>query len=678
MTIAALLAGVVRLAAIIVPVAFVARRICRSYVAAAGPLGWLCEAIVALSVVIVGTEFLGVLGLDRSAWLIALFLILAASAYRVTEHHGANPGLVPDAVGLDVGPPRRWEKLSMMVALVMVCTEWLVQTANSLGAGMTRFDTLWYHMPFAAQFAQTGSVSGIPFTQADPFTTYYPANSELLHAIGIIALHSDLASPLINLLWLAIALLAGWCFGRPWRIERLTVIATCLLLAVPVIGATQPGQAFNDIAGLAALLAAVALLVNFPQARAMLVVCGLALGLAVGTKLTFIVPAAVIVIGICANTVRRDRVRTAGWLLGPLLVSSGWWYLRNLIATGSPLGLQVKLGPIRLPGATSALATAAQQTVFSELGHPHFLTSRFIPGLDSGLGPLWAVILLVSIGGAFAATALPGAPMVRVIAVTAILSGISYLFAPTGATSLAGSSALFSENLRYAMPALLLGALLAPVLHAQHAPGARLRLLGPLLAIVVVVTQIQHSLWLTQPARHLAFTAGLLAILAVAALVRRARSPGRSVRWELAIVALLAAGGGLVIVQRHYFDQRYRLGVQSDPGLSAIYRWSQNIAHARIALYGTVEQYPFYGAFDTNRVTYLGMHTADGGYIPIDTCSRWRVAITSGYQYLILTGAPTAGLPISWTTGDPSLALALHPSASDYVFRVTSSAAPPC
>jgi hypothetical protein len=677
-TVAALVAGVVRYAAIIVPVAFVAHRICRSYVTAVGLLGWLCEAVVALSVVIVGTELLGLVGLDRSAWLIALFLILAAATYRVTVHHGGDPVLVANAVAVEAGPARRWETLSMIVAVVVVCAEWFVQTANALGAGMTRFDTLWYHMPFAAQFAQTGSVTGIAFTQADPFTAYYPANSELVHAVGIIALHSDLASPMLNLLWLAIALLAGWCVGRPWRVERLTVIATCLLLAVPVIGATQPGQAFNDIAGLAALLAAVALLVNFPPVPAMLVVCGLALGLAVGTKLTFIVPAVVIVIGICASTVRRDRLRAAGWLLVPLLVSSGWWYLRNLIATGSPLGLQVKLGPLVLPGPTSALATAAQQTVFSELRHPHFLTSRFIPGLDGGLGPLWAVILLVSIGAAVAGVARPGARMVRVIAVTAILSGISYLFAPTGATNLAGSSALFSENLRYAMPALLLGAVLAPILLAQHAP-ARLRVCGPLLALVVVLTQFQHSLWLTQTARHLAFTVGLVAIVAAVALARRVPSPGRSVRWALATVAVLGAGGGLFIVQRHYFDQRYRLGVQSDPGLSAIYRWSQDIAHARIALYGTVEQYPFYGAFDTDRVTYLGMHTADGGYIPIDTCSRWRAAIASGgYQYLILAAAPTAGLPITWTTGDPSLALTLHPNTNDYVFRVTSSAPPPC
>src|SRR2546423_11577468 len=117
MTVAALLAGLVRLAAITVPVAFVAHRICRNFVSAVGPLGWLCEAVVALSVVIVGTELLGLFGLDRSAWLIALFLFLAAAACRGTMHHGGDPVVAVNAVEVEAGPPRRWETLSMMVAL---------------------------------------------------------------------------------------------------------------------------------------------------------------------------------------------------------------------------------------------------------------------------------------------------------------------------------------------------------------------------------------------------------------------------------------------------------------------------------------------------------------------------------------------------------------------------------
>lgn len=89
--------------------------------------------------------------------------------------------------------------LAALLATGVAVTQWAVQTADSLGSGMPSFDTLWYHMPFAARFAQTGSVTAIQFTQADPFVAYYPANSELLHAVGIVAMRSDLLSPLLNL-----------------------------------------------------------------------------------------------------------------------------------------------------------------------------------------------------------------------------------------------------------------------------------------------------------------------------------------------------------------------------------------------------------------------------------------------------------------------------------------------
>ena len=121
----------------------------------------------------------------------------------------------------------------VFAAIAVVAGQWLLQTANALGAGMFNFDTLWYHMPFAARFAQTGSVTAVQFTQADPFVAYYPANSELFHSIGIIALHSDFLSPLLNLMWLAIALLASWCLGRPWRVARWTLVAGCLVVCLP-------------------------------------------------------------------------------------------------------------------------------------------------------------------------------------------------------------------------------------------------------------------------------------------------------------------------------------------------------------------------------------------------------------------------------------------------------------
>jgi hypothetical protein len=126
-------------------------------------------------------------------------------------------------------------------------------------------------------------------------------------------------------------------------------------------------------------------------------------------------------------------------------------------------------------------------------------------------------------------------------------------------------------------------------------------------------------------------------------------------------------------VQHHYFARRYL--AQASGGLGAIDRWAQTIAHARIALYGTVEQYPLYGATDTNVVEYLGQPTAHGGYEPITTCQRWQSTLTAGhYQYLVLTPAPTAAIPLTWSTSDPKLTPLLHTAPDDWVFRIASGA----
>ena len=69
--------------------------------------------------------------------------------------------------GYDVGGTRvLFAPDDTFIVLVVVVAQWGLGTANALGGGMFNFDTLWYHMPFAAEYAQSGSVTAIHFTQA--------------------------------------------------------------------------------------------------------------------------------------------------------------------------------------------------------------------------------------------------------------------------------------------------------------------------------------------------------------------------------------------------------------------------------------------------------------------------------------------------------------------------------
>ena len=52
---------------------------------------------------------------------------------------------------------------------------------------MTGFDSTWYHGPFAAGFFQSGDTWSLHFIAPQFLAWFYPANSEIFHAIGMLA-----------------------------------------------------------------------------------------------------------------------------------------------------------------------------------------------------------------------------------------------------------------------------------------------------------------------------------------------------------------------------------------------------------------------------------------------------------------------------------------------------------
>ncbi len=672
MTAAGFLLALVRTALVAVPVVVAAHLVRVRLSSSRGAPGVALELALGLSWLLIIGELLGLVGGLRLGWLVAAMwvsAVIVVAGLRSRQPAEATQRPAGAGVGPAAGRTGTWVAI---VVVWLAVGQWALSTANALGGGMLSFDVLWYHMPFAAVFARTGSVTGITFTQADPFVAYYPANSELFHAFGIVAFGNDFLSPFLNLGWMAIDLLGAWCVGRRWRVEWLTLASGALLLALPVLGTTQPGEAFNDIVGLAALSVALALILAPSRGGLEVLAAGLALGIAVGTKYTFLVPAFALVIGVIVTSPRGQRRRNASALVGGLVATGGWWYLRAAVHTGNPLGLRQTLGPLHLSGPTSPLANASQQTVFSEIRHLSLWGTRFAPGLAHAFGPFWPLLLLGCVAAVLGALATRSEPVLGAFAVATVLAAISYLFLPTGATGIEHSTTLFQVNLRYLAPALALALLLAPIIVAIRIP----RLLKPLMitvAAIAVVAQLERGMLRTQPGRHAAFLIGIAALLALGVWSRPRLSRARPApRLLTALVLLLLVIGAGDLAQRHYFHKRYLVGATSQDGIGVIYRWAQTVAHTRIALYGTVEQYPLYGATDTNTVDYLGQPLPHGGYEPISSCARWQMTLAAGdYHYLVLTPAPTAAIPLQWTRQDPNLKLLLHPGAADWVFQIT-------
>ena len=135
----------------------------------------------------------------------------------------------------------------MVGVIAVVFGHWALTTKHALDRGIFNFDSLWYHLPFAADMAQSHSVTGMHHVDTVFTNWFYPQNSELLHADGMLLIGRDTLSLFLNYGWLAVAFLAAWCIGRPYGRGHLSVVAAAILLEAHMLVVREPGAAKNDL-----------------------------------------------------------------------------------------------------------------------------------------------------------------------------------------------------------------------------------------------------------------------------------------------------------------------------------------------------------------------------------------------------------------------------------------------
>ncbi len=353
----------------------------------------LAEVVIGLAALIGLLELLGAVGLFALGPVLvaAIVVVLIARPWASLRSASLGPG----------GPVRsRTAVLCTGLAILGAATvlaEWSALTIQSYDVGIRGFDSLWYHLPWAASYAQTGNVVSLRFTDVEYLTPFYPATAEMLHGLGIVLLSRDTISPAFNLVWLGLTLLAAYCIGRPRGAGPATLLGAALALGTTMMDYSQAGAAANDVVAIFFLLAAVAIVITDPSRRAALVLAAVAAGLAVGVKLTVLAPVFGLTVGVVVIAPRSTRRATAGWWLGPLVLAGGFWYLRNLIAVGNPLPWTSLGGLLPTPAAP-----LQQHTGYSIA---HYLTSAHLwsrfgePALASGLGRWWWAVIAFAIAG---------------------------------------------------------------------------------------------------------------------------------------------------------------------------------------------------------------------------------------------------------------------------------------
>lgn len=491
-----------------------------------GALGRLAEFVLGLSALVVIAELIGLVGLlEELPLVLACAIVGLGTAFwarpRVDEpEHGESPAVRSSTVMLVIA----------VAASALVVAHWAEPTQEALDTGMYYQDTTWYHMSFSGRFAQTGEVGPLHLTDPLKLTAwYYPQNSELLHAIPMVAMDTDFLSPLINLGWLAVALLAAWCIGRPYAVGTATLLGGAVVLDSEMFVGSQAGNAPNDIAGLFFLLCVIAFLVNgaataratpriagaaeppasepdpevplaadgapgfdpkadedHPQQGVVtdvpvagdprvlagvgsgpLLLAGLAAGLGIGTKITLLAAIGFLTLGVAYLGGREGWWKALGFWLGGMLVTAGFWYGRNLFFALNPFPQIEKIGPINLPGPDQGGFYPREPHSLSEYyNDPGVWEDYFFPPLKDGLGPLWPLIFAFVAAGLVFAFFRGGSKLMRVLAATGIFAAIAYVFTPLTASGGLGQPTGFEANLRYVAPAMIIGLTITPLVPA--------------------------------------------------------------------------------------------------------------------------------------------------------------------------------------------------------------------
>jgi hypothetical protein len=664
------LLGVVALLVVAASMAIAGRMLRRFLLGGwSGAPALLADGVFGLGTLVLISELLGLVGLLDGVLLVAACVVTGAAALylgpMVARDQEASGAAASPGQGLRDSPPvSRWE-IGIAVAIAgLVALQWAGPTLLALDRGIYGGDSLWYHMPFAAHMAQSGSVTELLFTDPLYLNWFYPQVSELLHADGLLLFGNDFLSPLLNLAWLGLALFAAWCCGRPYGAGAPAVAAVGALMSANLLFSRQPGNANNDVVALALLLASAAILLNAREAtaRGPLLAGGLAAGLALGTKLTVVPPVAALTVGVLVLAwlggtygVASDSrpgspwgrlLRAAGAWIGGLAVGGGLWYVRNLIVSGTPFPF-VDVGPLSKP------EDLAGREPFSIA---HYLTDTdvwgrfFRPGLEERLGDLWPVVLLVAVAGVLV-WVWRGGRVERMLAAVAVFAAIAYLLTPLGASGPEGSPVGFRLNIRYLAPGLALALVLAasppPVGRRDLWRWGALALFGGLTLVNVV-----HL----EPIDTDRLGGSLLLALAVVALpvgivLLRSRDvpvPALAAGVAVACVVLVALGRG---AQQDYLDLRYsseapdyprdeQPAVELDQGLGAAYDVARGVEDARIGLSGTTGalfQYGLWGPDSSNEVTFIGERGDRGAFTEIDECADYVAAINDGEYGIVVT-----------------------------------------
>lgn len=519
---------------------------------------------------LIGVHLLpGVLGqLHREAVaLTAALLGVAASRVPVAAASGVHSP--PPSPQADPGPV---STVLAGAAVLAVFAFALAALAQVRAETPSHVDAMSFALPGVAEWIRSGSIwevgSFLPLIQVRT----YPNNGDVLSLAAILPWSDDAFLRLTPMLLLGMIGAGVYAIGRElgasWQTAALAASSTLGAKVVVVSGlySIKP-----DAFMLATFVGGILFLLRHLRTgvRSDLILAGLGLGLAFGSRWYGITSVAVVVATWATWMLLRRSMpklvfKEGALLAGMVLAAGGFWLVRNFALTGNPV-YPVDVDPLGLPvfdAPRDVLTEDFGFTVTDRLGQPGFIRHEFVPALRAGFG----LPGIVALGGMVIAAAYSvrlglRASRVPFLLACAAAMAIVYGFLPAGAQGVPAVPApgIVEENMRWLAPAFVL-ALCA----AAWGIGClrRTRVAVEAFVVVAVVVALSKSFEVTTAkavvtAALLIFGSGFLSLVLH-------RFDRRSTRWRsraLVVGCAVLVAGTLAAIgyehQRRYGESRF-------------------------------------------------------------------------------------------------------------------------
>ena len=604
-------------------------------------LAHLAGAIRVLAIAVLATAILiAVHVLPAAVYLLSREAVLAAAvlavvgAWRVPPVREVEPSGFPAPSADDGGGAGR----ALAAVGVGGFSVWLLvvvwQYRYHAPAGI---DTLSFHLPSVARWVQSGTIWQVDNLIPDLFFGNYPNNGDVVLLATLLPWRNDFLTHFAIVPYIPLMALASYCVAREMRAPAtVAALLGITVTSIPVVVEPALNNALPDAIMYTTFAAGLTFLLRYRRTGATsdLVLAGLGLGLAFGTK-WYGVSSVVVVVAVWAVARWRSGVRVpavareSAVLAGLVAAAGGVWLLRNWIFSGNPVYPQriAPLGITIFDAAPDRLRDAVGSTIASYLDDPAVWRDTLAHQYRIAAALPGAVLL----GGALAAGVVAirrrarlhrRRPATGVVlagcALLALLIGF-YVVTPYSALGPDGMPILAGANVRYVVPALIVAVGLAGWVATRAGARTVVALQAGLLVATVdglVISGVTDRKWVIA---SFAVSAAAVAAFILFGNRPRLRVPtadGRA-RGAIAGLALVTAVTVLVAGDRYQdrFNQLRYTAADVDPAI----RWIAANAPGgnRIGLAGVWNDrglapvYPAHGPRLRNEVVYNGPYVKE-------------------------------------------------------------------